>query len=223
MTQMTSIETVETAAAGRSAAGQDVRKRRQILDGAHRLFMANGFDATSMSDIAREAGVSKGTLYVYFDSKERLFGELVADEKAAQYPAIFALDPNDHDVRAVLTRLGKQFARFITARHVVMAMRTVVAMAERMPELSVEFYDSGPRQCAGRLSQYLEPQVAAGVLAIDDVYLAAAQFLELTQATLVRPLMFGAKQQPSEEQIDAVVKSAVEVFLAAYGRRPASA
>ena len=63
--------------------------------------------------------------------------------------------------------------------------------------------------------------MAAGVLAIDDVYLAAAQFLELTQATLVRPLMFGAKERPSEEQIDAVVKSAVEVFLAAY-RRPAA-
>ena len=193
-------------ASGRAAAGQDSRKRRQILDGAYRLFMRQGFDATSMGDIAKEAGVSKGTLYVYFDSKERLFQELVREEKERQFPAIFAIDPNETDVRAVLTRIGRQFARFITQDHVVMAMRTIIAMAERMPDIAVEFYDSGPRQCAGQLSQYFEAQMAAGRLAIADVDLAAAQFLELTQATLSRPLLFGARERPSEEHIDAVVE-----------------
>ena len=47
-------------------------KRRQIIDGARAIFLAQGFDAASMGEIAREAGVSKGTLYVYFDSKEGL-------------------------------------------------------------------------------------------------------------------------------------------------------
>jgi AcrR family transcriptional regulator len=219
---MTIVAPAAETSRGRPAAGHDGRKRRQILDGAYRIFMREGFDATSMGDIAREARVSKGTLYVYFDSKERLFQELVAEEKAAQYPAIFALDPNDHDVGAVLTRLGGQFARFITARHVVMAMRTVVAMADRMPEIAAEFYEQGPRQCTGRLAQYLERQVAAGVLDVDDVDLAAAQFLDLTQTTLVRPLMFGATTRPSEQQIDAVVASAVDMFLAAYRRPPDS-
>ncbi len=214
---MTDTAVLPDAVTGRTPAGHDARKRQQILDGARRLFLSKGFDASSMGDIAQEAGVSKGTLYVYFDSKERLFQELVSLEKAAQYPAIFALDPQDHDVRAVLTRLGRQFAHFITEPHVIMATRTVVAMAERMPDIAVEFYQQGPRQCAGRLAQYLTPQVEAGVLDIDDVYLAAAQFLDLTQSTLKAPLLFGVAQRPSDEQIDAVVKSAVDVFLAAYG------
>jgi AcrR family transcriptional regulator len=196
-------------------------KRKQILDGARRVFFAQGFAAASMGEIARAAKVSKGTLYVYFDSKEKLFEALVAEEKAAQYPAIFALDPADHDVGKVLTRLAGQFARFVTAPHVIMATRTVVAMGERMPDLAREFYEKGPRQCSGRLAQYLESQVAAGVLDIDDVPLAASQFLELAQCTLARPLMFGAKERPGEERIDAVVKSAVNVFLAAYGRKTA--
>lgn len=53
-------------ASGRFAAGEDPAKRRQILDGAKRVFMRMGFDAASMNDVTREAGVSKGTLYVYF-------------------------------------------------------------------------------------------------------------------------------------------------------------
>ncbi len=85
-----------------------------------------------------------------------------------------------------------------------------------MPELAAEFYEQGPRQCTGRLSEYLNTQVSAGALVIGDVYLAAAQFLDLCQSTLVAPLMFGVQQQASDERMDAVVDAAVDVFLAAY-------
>ncbi len=57
----------------RLAAGQDPAKRSQILEGAQSVFLRMGFDAASMNDITREAGVSKGTIYVYFNSKEDLF------------------------------------------------------------------------------------------------------------------------------------------------------
>ena len=50
-------------------------KRRQILDGARKVFMNLGFDGASMNEIARAAGVSKGTLYVYFADKNRLLLE----------------------------------------------------------------------------------------------------------------------------------------------------
>ena len=56
-------------------------KRRQILEGARRVFLGRGFDAASMGEIAREARVSKGTLYVYFDSKEALFAALIEESK----------------------------------------------------------------------------------------------------------------------------------------------
>ena len=52
---------------------EDSSKRRQILDGARKVFMDLGFDGASMNEIARSAGVSKGTLYVYFADKNRLF------------------------------------------------------------------------------------------------------------------------------------------------------
>jgi AcrR family transcriptional regulator len=51
---------------------EESAKRRQIMEGAREVFLSQGFDAASMGEIARKARVSKGTLYVYFDSKERL-------------------------------------------------------------------------------------------------------------------------------------------------------
>ncbi|HEY7971303.1 MAG TPA: helix-turn-helix domain-containing protein, partial [Xanthobacteraceae bacterium] len=59
------------------ASEDDGAKRRQILDGAMAVFLEKGFDAASMGEIARAAGVSKGTLYVYFDDKQALFDAIV--------------------------------------------------------------------------------------------------------------------------------------------------
>jgi AcrR family transcriptional regulator len=207
---------------GRAGPGQDARKRRQILDGARRIFLNHGFDAASMSDIAGEAGVSKGTLYVYFDSKEELFRQLVAEEKAAQFPAIFDFDPADPDVRGTLVRVGRAFARFLVQPHVVTAKRIIVAIADRMPQMAGDFFDEVARQCVMRVADYLDSQVAAGRMVIPDTYLAAAQFLDLTQSTLTLPLLFGVQQPVSEARIATVVDSAVKVFLSAYSAGTAS-
>ena len=74
------------------AADDDGSKRCQIIEGARQVFMAQGFDAASMGEIARAAGVSKGTLYVYFKDKEELFEAIVGQQCRAQAEQIFNLD-----------------------------------------------------------------------------------------------------------------------------------
>ena len=76
------------------SAEDDSVKRRQIIEGARVVFLSQGFDAASMNDIARTAGVSKGTLYVYFKHKEQLFAAIVEQECASQAEGIFDFDPN---------------------------------------------------------------------------------------------------------------------------------
>src|ERR1700761_4013960 len=103
----------------------DSAKRRQIVEGARNVFLAQGFDAASMNDIARAAGVSKGTLYVYFNNKEELFEAIVEEECDAQAEGIFDVDPNDHDVEAFLTRLGVAYVKFLCRPEKAQAIRTV--------------------------------------------------------------------------------------------------
>lgn len=195
-------------------------KRRQILDGARAVFLNRGFDAASMGEIAREAGVSKGTLYVYFESKEDLFQAIVEEERAAQAEQVFAFDSEDHDVEAVLTRLGLEFVRFLSEPHRVSSLRTVIAIAERMPELGKRFYAMGPACGSARLAGYLKDQVSAGILEVPDCELAAAQFLDSCKSTTLLPLLMNAADRPSAERVDHVVATAVRTFLAAY--RPAT-
>jgi AcrR family transcriptional regulator len=197
---------------------QDRAKRRQIMDSARAAFLAQGFDAASMGEIARQAGVSKGTLYVYFDSKEALFEAIFEEECRAQAEQVFALNSDDHDVRAVLTQLGCAYVRFLCRPGGASPLRTVISISERMPAIGKQFYETGPATGIARLRRYLEDQVAAGYLAIEDVEVAAAQFLDSCQSTMFKPLIFNFAGPPTDERINHVVATAVRGFLGAYGR-----
>ncbi|MCI0599827.1 MAG: TetR/AcrR family transcriptional regulator [Beijerinckiaceae bacterium] len=197
---------------------EESAKRRQILEGAREVFLSQGFDGASMGEIARKARVSKGTLYVYFDSKEELFDAIAHEVCMGQAENVFSLDPSDHDIEAVLTRLGGSFVRFLCRPGAMPPLRTVIAVSERMPDIGKKFYDSGPAEGVEKLRVYLESQAAAGILTIEDCEVAAAQFLESCVATILKPMLFNAAGAPGEERIDHVVGIAVRAFLAAYRR-----
>jgi AcrR family transcriptional regulator len=202
----------------RAAERLDRAKCRQIMEGARAVFLAQGFDGASMGEIARRAGVSKGTLYVYFDSKEALFEAIFEDESRLQAEQVFALESADHDVEAVLTRLGCAYVRFLCRPGGLSPLRTVISISERMPAVGKRFYEAGPATGVARLRRYLEDQVAAGCLVI-DVELAAAQFLDSCQSTVFKPLIFNFGELPSDERINHVAGTAVRTFLAAYRAR----
>ena len=217
----TSEARVKTAARNHRVAGTDPDKRRQILDGAHQVFITRGFDAASMSDIAAAANVSKSTLYVYFEDKEHLFVALIQREREAQKRgAIEALNEDSDPVRA-LSKFGFCIVRVINDELAVSAHRVVIGVAERMPDLGREFYENGPMLGSRLIARYLDRMVTEGKLAIDDTYLAAVQFLDLCQSTLTRPRLFNAvRTPPSENEIRHVVGEAVAMFMARYGVKP---
>jgi AcrR family transcriptional regulator len=201
-------------------ADEDSAKRRQIIEGARAVFLAQGFDAASMNDIARAAGVSKGTLYVYFKHKEQLFEAIIEQECEAQAEGIFDFDPNDHDVEAVLMRLGLAYIGFLCRPEKASAIRMVIAIADRMPELGRKFYEAGPAKGIARLADYIAAQVDAGMLVVEDCEIAAAQLMEACQAMLFKSMVFNFVPEPTPKQIERVVRIAIDAFLAAY-RAPA--
>jgi AcrR family transcriptional regulator len=199
---------------------EDSSKRRQILDGARKVFMDLGFDGASMGEIARAAGVSKGTLYVYFADKNRLFEAIVEEETLAQGRMAFNFDP-DRDVTMTLTEFGQAYIQMLCRPGGGSATRTVMAIAERMPEVGRRFYNNVIAHTIARLAAYLEARTRADDLAIEDCQHAAAQFMQMCQASLFLPFIFQAAPAPSAERIAQVVESAVRMFLAGYRAKQA--
>jgi AcrR family transcriptional regulator len=196
-------------------ADEDSAKRRQILDGARKVFMDLGFDGASMNEIARSAGVSKGTLYVYFADKSRLFEAIVGEEALEHGKVAFDFDPA-RDTATTLREFGKAYVELLCRPGGGSAIRTVMSIAERMPEVGRRYYENVLEKSIHRLADYLQTRVAPGDLAIDDCRLAASQYMEVCKASLFLPFVFQAAPAPSAERIDEVVESAVRMFLAAY-------
>jgi AcrR family transcriptional regulator len=112
----------------------------EILDAALACFAENGFAGTRMDDIASRAGVSKGTIYLYFDSKEAVFKTLARQSVGAQIEAVTAHVRNFEGhtadlLRFVIATLG----HFASTSDRVVLPRLLLAEVGNFPELA-EFW-----------------------------------------------------------------------------------
>ncbi|MFT6025751.1 MAG: TetR/AcrR family transcriptional repressor of mexJK operon [Ascidiaceihabitans sp.] len=202
------------------SSAQIVRKGRkfdQVLEGARKVFMADGFEGASVDDIARVAEVSKATLYSYFPDKRLLFVEVAMTECVRQADdAVHNID-RSAPPREVLTRTGQHFLRFITSKLGQQIFRICVAESDRFPDIGRAFYASGPAVMRREMALYFKDAVERGELQIDDLVLAADQFGELCKADVWPRLIFGVSKSVTDAEIGRVVDGAVETFLARYG------
>ena len=195
------------------------RKFDQVLEGARAVFMAQGFDGASVDEIARTANVSKATLYAYFPDKRLLFLEVVRAECNRQADeAMAAIDPEAPPEQVL--RLGaRRIVEFYTSGFGRGVERLRAAESDRFPELGRQFYETGPELARARIGAYLEAVCARGALAIEDIPLAADQFVKLCEADLLDRITCGVQTRFTEAEIARVIDGAVAMFLARYAPR----
>ncbi len=191
-------------------------KLRQILDGARKVFLADGFDGASMNDIARAAGVSKGTLYVYFESKEALFEGLVRNDKQVQAEQICTFDAVQGDIEADLRRMARTLAQMLTRPEHIAMLRMVIGAAGKFPAIGRALYESGPQYGKEKLGAYLDLARSRGQLSIADTMSAAGLFQQLAYSDIVMRLLFCVEDTLPEERIEQAAENAVDVFLRIY-------
>ncbi|MBC9883458.1 TetR/AcrR family transcriptional regulator [Bradyrhizobium sp. INPA01-394B] len=197
-------------------------KHRQILDAARELFLDLGFDTTSMDAIARQAGVSKATLYVHFDDKDDLLLALVSDECRRFGPKTLWRDDGEPiDLRKGLRAIAKTFLEgFLDQRGLAMH-RLIMSCASRYPRVAEVFMKAGPERCDTEVAAFLRAAQAQQLVDIPDIKLAATQFLSLIQGKEILKWAL-SMSKPSEAQHRALIDSGVNVFLGAYERGPAA-
>ena len=138
-----------------------------------------------MDAIAREAGVSKATIYAHFADKAELFADLVTEECARQWPDIAMLEAEPGDLREALLAVGTVYAELLVSPKGVQTFRMVVAESPRFPELGRAFYEGGPRLIREKLAAYLLRAEAQGKLALGDARLRRSSFSPCCAASTI--------------------------------------
>src|ERR1700730_17242476 len=148
-------------------------KAESILAAAKRSFLAAGFGAVSMDTIAREAGVSKATVYAHFAGKEDLFGAVIGRECERYFARFSAGELDPSDVCASLTVLGRRFLELLLSPDAIGLYRIILAEVTRFPVLGEVFWRAGPERQRLQIEAFLKSAIASGTLSITDTSLSA--------------------------------------------------
>jgi TetR/AcrR family transcriptional repressor of mexJK operon len=209
---------VEAASQG---VGTRAMKPQQIRAAAAQLFMQHGYGSVSMDAIAREAGVSKATIYAHFSDKAQLFAALMHGECERQWPVAASLDAEPTDLAGSLRAVAEAYAQFLLRPQTLAIFRMVISEAARFPELGRVFVETGPCVLTERLAAFLTRGHAKGVLDVPDPNRAAQQFLAMMRSDFFLSAVLGVGELPDAEQIRETAESVVAMFLKAYAVTPA--
>jgi AcrR family transcriptional regulator len=114
-------------------------RREAILTAALDAFSARGFEATRLDDVARRAGIAKGTIYLYFRDKESLFQELIRSMLTPLVGSIEAMGAVDLPMSVIAEQMVELFVREVYETRRKDVVRLMIAEGRRFPQLA-EFY-----------------------------------------------------------------------------------
>ncbi|MEO1352100.1 MAG: TetR/AcrR family transcriptional regulator [Cyanobacteria bacterium J06635_15] len=190
-------------------------KAKAILSGALQVFTTQGYAAASMDRIASAAGVSKPTLYRYFQDKETLFVTLIQQSMQKNRQLLFNLQtaPDlqhapDNVLRQLATSVLEEFSR---NQPLSTLMRLIIGESERFPELARTFVREIQKPLLEDLSGYLAAQTQ---LQLPDPMVAARIFSgSIVHYLIVQEIMHGKDILPLER--DRMIDGLIQLIMAA--------
>ncbi|MDR6326095.1 TetR/AcrR family transcriptional regulator [Actinoplanes couchii] len=193
------------------------QKRAAILEAATGLFLASGYDGTSLARIAESAGVSKATLFKQFPTKAALFDAIVTE--SWQVDDADGPQPPATDLRAGLTTIGGRYVELLTRPGMTALFRIVIAELPRFPELGEAQFSRGKMPYFESVRRYLAATDAAGTATVPDPELAATQFLGMISNFVFWPTLLLTHWEPGAEAHRHAVDEAVTTMVARYARQ----
>lgn len=194
------------------------QKRNAILAAASSIFLEQGYERTSMSEVAKRAGGSKATLYNYYPSKESLFEAVIraysTNFLTGAAEELISAEAETHNLEEKLQRFGSRMLGVLMTDWQAMQLYRLVIGEAGHSNTGELFYESGVRQSMDALSRLMKHHIDNGDLGQSSPALRAKQFTALLKAEADELMLRRERPAFSETQISSMVESAVRLFLA---------
>lgn len=197
---------------------------QQILEAAFRVFGTRGLHQATLDDVARAAGITKGTIYLYFPSKAALFSAMLKARVNDLLPPMGASDPRRaRSTHHQFLTLARRLYRFFQSPAFLAMYRTMVGEAPQFPEAAALLYREGILPANRRLAEVIREGIIAGEFRDVDPLVAARAFAGMFQVFAVsQGLLGGQRIFPIPDA--KIVRTVTEIFfhglLASPGRAP---
>ena len=199
------------------------KKRAAVVEAAIRLFLDQGFDGTSMDDVAVKAGVSKPTLYRYFADKDAIYAAAVqatVDDVDQLLKLVAEELASDVHPKKELRRLAVKMLSALMRPDLLRLRRLVIAQADQFPEVGQNWFSQGFGRVLDTLATAFARYEKSGYLRVRDPLLAANHFAGLLLWIPLNRAMFTGQIKYDPSELETYAYAAVEAFLEGYGSRP---
>lgn len=199
------------------------KRRRAMLDAACRLFLENGYEATTLNDVVARSGGSLATLYDLFGGKPGLLLTMVSERCARIAALISGAQLSQLELADGLSEIARHFLDQLTDGDGIALFRVVVAEAPRQPELGRLFYEAGPATTRQLVADYLKAQPRSVGLEIGDAQEAATLFIHMVIGEYHIRQLCGIPTPLEDHQRETHISRAVEAFMRLYAERAGGA
>ncbi|MEH1930505.1 TetR/AcrR family transcriptional regulator [Nostoc sp.] len=165
-------------------------KQEQILQGAIRVFLKEGYARTSMDRVSAEAGVSKQTIYSHFQDKEGLFKALIERLTLACFQSIFCTEKLHGEPAILLRQVAEIYLTKVADNPDYLALlRLIITESQNFPELAKLYTQTVVQRGRQMLSQYFASHPELGI--IDPEAMAQIFFGSLVSYVIVQEVLYG--------------------------------
>jgi AcrR family transcriptional regulator len=201
---------------GRKSSGKAAAKRALILGVAARLIAQRGFEDVTLEEICAAASCSKTAIYRFFGNKEGLLSALTNDIAVELSQTLHAFHLRDMSIEESLLRYARLALSLILNDRHIAVVRATIASAWKHDKIGPKYYEVGALTAQRALAQYFELHTKSGEVLVPDPQWAAHEFQGLLFWERMVAQLVGARQAPSEAEIEDQATKAVAAFLRRY-------
>ncbi len=188
-----------------------------IIVAARDVFLAEGYEAASMDAIARQADVSKATLYAHFVSKETLFTAVMMEQRDAYANQLDQIiNDRSGDLAQQLTRAGISLLTFLISDAKIRMFRVIFSEGNRIPEICRNFLATTRKHSFTRIAEIFRNGTIPGQFSETECEEAARLFISTLRGDLLWNCLIDCRLQPDAVEIEARVLPVVQMFAKLY-------
>ncbi len=195
---------------------KDLEKRAKILQAAKSIFLKMGYHATNMNQIAKEAGVTKLTVYNHFQDKNNLFMCAIEESCEESIRAKQFQLTADSDFKQALVLMCQRALSIIYLPEALKLDCLLFELAAEQSPLTRQFFDASHTRMCHVWCDFFEQAIGFKFIQADEPIKQTELIISLMLGIRHQQVLLGLVPVPTADEIDQMIEHAIEIFLLKY-------